>query len=204
MYKCVARWIENWDSVKKSSIIAELLIQDKCLVSYYCILYLIQGVLIIQKMGNPLLKIQCKVQTFNLLFAIFDRKSNHFKMLRFDIPIVKMLYLVSILLDWNGLFNRLWWIFYLISTFSCAHQPEKGSPLGRASSASCWILLWWTTWGGHAKTMSLPPTPPLIFFSPKHGMKKEGEKIMVILKKKMLVEATPHSESHCGFQDFKF
>lgn len=49
MYKCVARWIENWDSVKKSSIIAELLIQDKCLVSYYCILYLIQGVLIIQK-----------------------------------------------------------------------------------------------------------------------------------------------------------
>ena len=93
--------------MKKNSIIAELLIQDKCLVSYHCILYLIQGVLIIQKMGNPLLKIQCKVQTFNLLFAIFDRKSNHFKMLRFDIPIVKMLYLVSILLDWNGLFNRL-------------------------------------------------------------------------------------------------
>ena len=74
--------------MKKKSIIAELLIHDKCLVSYHCILYLIQGVLIIQKMGNPLLKIQCKVQTFNLLFAIFERKSNHL-MLRFDIPIVK-------------------------------------------------------------------------------------------------------------------
>lgn len=128
-------------------------------------------------MGNPLLKIQCKVQTFNLLFAIFDRKSNHF-MLCFDIPIAKNVVscFFTLGLEWSlkqTLMNI--YIVTLGNLYPLICSPAwTGSPLGRASSASCWILLWWTTWGGHAKTMSFPPTPLLIYFSLKRGMKKWG------------------------------
>ena len=41
---------------------------------------------------------QGKVHTLNVIFALFDRQSNHF-MLYFYIPIVKMLYLASFTLE---------------------------------------------------------------------------------------------------------
>lgn len=127
-------------------------------------------------------------------------------MLRFDIPIVKMLYLVSLLgLNWNGLFNRLWWIFDSRNLNPLIRSPAwKRFPFGQGLLSKLLNLTVMDYMGRPCQDHEPPPNPSPHFFEPEAWHEKRGgENNGDFEKKKMLVEATPHSESHCGFQDFK-